>query len=158
MKRRTMLASALVVAASVFAAPAFAAFPDKPVTVICPWTAGGGTDLLLRALSKEAEKFLGQTINVVNQTGGAGAIGHNAIRAARPDGYTIGMITFELNSLPPQGLVPFTWKDFDPLMRINTALHCLFLSLGNAVLSWVPLVKLFMSQAGKQATVRLHLP
>ena len=69
---------------------------------------------------KEAEKYLGQTINVVNQTGGAGAIGHNAIRAARPDGYTIGMITFELNSLPPQGLVPFTWKDFDPLMRINT--------------------------------------
>ena len=119
MKRRTMLASALVVAASVFAAPAFAAFPDKPVTVICPWTAGGGTDLLQRALSKEAEKFLGQTINVVNQTGGAGAIGHNAIRAARPDGYTVGMITFELNSLPPQGLVPFTWKDFDPLMRLN---------------------------------------
>ena len=119
MKRRTMLASALVVAASVFAAPAFAAFPDKPVTVICPWTAGGGTDLLLRALSKEAEKFLGQTINVVNQTGGAGAIGHNAIRAARPDGYTVVMITFELNSLPPQGLVPFTWKDFDPLMRLN---------------------------------------
>ena len=120
MKRRTMFATALALAAGIFAAPAFAAFPDKPVNVICPWTAGGGTDVLLRALSKEAEKFLGQTINVVNQTGGAGAIGHNAIRAARPDGYTIGMITFELNSLPPQGLVPFTWKDFDPVMLINT--------------------------------------
>ena len=120
MKRRTLLVSALALAAGIFAAPAFAAFPDKPVTVICPWTAGGGTDVLLRALSKEAEKFLGQTINVVNQTGGAGAIGHNAIRAARPDGYTVGMITFELNSLPPQGLVPFTYKDFDPLMRINS--------------------------------------
>ena len=120
MKRRTMLATAVALAAGLFAAPAFAAFPDKPVNVICPWTAGGGTDVLLRALSKEAEKFLGQTINVVNQTGGAGAIGHNAIRAARPDGYTIGMITFELNSLPPQGLVPFTWKDFDPVMLINT--------------------------------------
>ena len=120
MKRRTMLATALALAAGIFAAPAFAAFPDKPVNVICPWTAGGGTDVLLRALSKEAEKFLGQTINVVNQTGGAGAIGHNAIRAARPDGYTIGMITFELNSLQPQGLVPFTWKDLDPVMLINT--------------------------------------
>ena len=120
MKRRTMLATAVALAASIFAAPVFAAFPEKPVTVICPWTAGGGTDVLLRALSKEAEKFLGKTINVVNQTGGAGAIGHNAIRTARPDGYTVGMITFELNSLPPQGLVPFTWKDFDPLMRINS--------------------------------------
>ncbi len=120
MKRRTMLATAVALAASIFATPALAAFPEKPITVICPWTAGGGTDVLLRALSKEAEKFLGKTINVVNQTGGAGAIGHNAIRTARPDGYTVGMITFELNSLPPQGLVPFTWKDFDPLMRINS--------------------------------------
>ncbi|WP_263770963.1 tripartite tricarboxylate transporter substrate binding protein [Propionivibrio soli] len=120
MKRRTMLAGAVALAAGIIVTPALAAYPDKPVTVICPWTAGGGTDVLLRALAKAAEKHLGQTINVVNQTGGAGAIGHNAIRAARPDGYTLGMITFELNSLPPQGLVPFTWKDFDPLMRINS--------------------------------------
>ena len=120
MKRRSMLVGIVAVVASVFAAPALAAFPEKPVTVICPWAPGGGTDVLLRALSKEAEKFLGQSINVINQTGGAGAIGHNAIRAARPDGYTVGMITFELNSLPPQGLVPFTWKDFDPMMRINS--------------------------------------
>jgi tripartite-type tricarboxylate transporter receptor subunit TctC len=54
---------------------------------------------------------------VINQTGGS-AIGHNAIRAARPDGYTVGMVTFELNSLPPQGLAPLTRKDFDPLMLL----------------------------------------
>ena len=120
MKRRAMLVGLAAMAATVFAVPAMAAFPEKPVTVICPWAPGGGTDVLLRALSKEAEKFLGQSITVVNQTGGAGAIGHNAIRAARPDGYTVGMITFELNSLPPQGLVPFTWKNFDPMMRINS--------------------------------------
>ena len=120
MRIKSFLVGVTAVVAGVFSVSALAAYPDKPVTVICPWTAGGGTDVLLRALSKEAEKYLGQTINVVNQTGGAGAIGHNAIRAAQPDGYTIGMITFELNSLPPQGLVPFTWKDFDPLMRINT--------------------------------------
>lgn len=120
MKRRNLLVCTVAVVTSLLAMPALAAYPEKPVTVICPWSAGGGTDTLLRALSKEAEKYLGQTINVVNQTGGGGAIGHNAIRAARPDGYTLGMITFELNSLPPQGLVPFTWKDFDPLMRINS--------------------------------------
>jgi tripartite-type tricarboxylate transporter receptor subunit TctC len=120
MRIKSFLVGVTALVTGVLSASALAAYPDKPVTVICPWTAGGGTDVLLRALSKEAEKYLGQTINVVNQTGGAGAIGHNAIRAARPDGYTIGMITFELNSLPPQGLVPFTWKDFDPLMRINT--------------------------------------
>ncbi len=120
MKRRAMLVGLAAMVGAVFAVPAMAAFPEKPVTVICPWAPGGGTDVLLRALSKEAEKFLGQSITVVNQTGGAGAIGHNAIRAARPDGYTVGMITFELNSLPPQGLVPFTWKNFDPMMCINS--------------------------------------
>jgi tripartite-type tricarboxylate transporter receptor subunit TctC len=119
MKRTALLMGVAALVGSLVASPAMAAFPDKPVTVICPWTAGGGTDVLLRGLSKQAEKFLGQTINVANQTGGAGAIGHNAIRAARPDGYTVGMITFELSSLPPQGLVPFTYKDFDPLIRIN---------------------------------------
>lgn len=120
MKCKIALVGIVALVAGLFMAPAQAAYPEKPVTVICPWTAGGGTDVLLRALSKSAEKFLGQTITVLNQTGGAGAIGHNAIRTARPDGYTVGMITFELNSLPPQGLVPFTWKDFDPLMRINS--------------------------------------
>jgi len=94
-------------------------FPNKGVTAICPWSAGGGTDTILRGLTKETEEFLGQTITVTNQTGGGGAVGHGAIMNAKPDGYTVGMITFELNSLPPQGLVPFSYKDFDPLMRIN---------------------------------------
>ncbi|MEC5399585.1 Bug family tripartite tricarboxylate transporter substrate binding protein [Uliginosibacterium sp. H1] len=95
-------------------------FPLKPVTVICPWPAGGGTDTLLRALVHEAERHLGYTIRVVNTTGGGGAVGHSAITQARPDGYTLGMITFELNSLQVQGQVPFTYRDFDPLMRINS--------------------------------------
>ncbi|MFZ5966060.1 MAG: tripartite tricarboxylate transporter substrate binding protein [Bacillota bacterium] len=94
-------------------------FPKSGITAICPWSAGGGTDTVLRGLTKETEPFLGQTITVVNQTGGGGAIGHGAIMKAKPDGYNVGMITFELNSMPPQGLVPFTYKDFDPLMRIN---------------------------------------
>ena len=109
----------LVSAGMVFAGGGSEKFPTKAVTLICPWTAGGGTDLILRALAKESEKFLGKPFTVVNNTGGGGAVGHNAIRQAKPDGYTVGMITFELNSLPPQGLIPFTYKDFDPLMLLN---------------------------------------
>jgi tripartite-type tricarboxylate transporter receptor subunit TctC len=59
----------------------------------------------------------------VNNTGGGGAVGHNAIRTAKPDGYTWGMITFELNSAPPQGLIPFTFKDFDNLMCSTSTLR-----------------------------------
>lgn len=122
MRRRIVLLVSLLVIfglATSVSAQKKSDFPRKAVTVICPWTAGGGTDVLLRALSKETEKYLGQSITVINNTGGGGGIGHAAIMNAKPDGYTLGMITFELNSLPPQGLIPFTYRDFDPLMRIN---------------------------------------
>ncbi|MDR0539967.1 MAG: tripartite tricarboxylate transporter substrate binding protein [Spirochaetaceae bacterium] len=95
-------------------------YPEKGITMICPWSAGGGTDAILRAFSYAAEKQLGVTITVENKTGGAGAIGHAAIKNAKPDGYTVGMITFELNSLPPQGLIDFTYADYDPLIRVNS--------------------------------------
>ncbi|MFZ5945342.1 MAG: tripartite tricarboxylate transporter substrate binding protein [Bacillota bacterium] len=94
-------------------------FPTKGITAICPWSAGGGTDAVLRGLSKATEQFLGKTITVNNTTGGGGAVGHGAGLNAKNDGYTVTMITFELVSLPPQGLVPFTYNDFDLLMRIN---------------------------------------
>jgi len=94
-------------------------YPKKGITMICPWGAGGGTDAVLRALCSTAEKYLGQTITVENKTGGAGAIGHAAIKDAKNDGYTVGMITFELNSLPQQGLIDFNYSDYDPLIRVN---------------------------------------
>jgi len=110
----------VVVLLIMIAAPSFAQnYPKKAITVICPWAAGGGTDAILRALCREAEKFLGQTIVVTNVTGGGGAIGHSAIMQAPNDGYSLGMITFELNSLPPQGLIPFDYTAFDPLMCVN---------------------------------------
>jgi len=94
-------------------------FPKKKVTIICPWSAGGGTDTILRSLSRSTEPFLGQNITVINKTGGGGAIGHGLGIAARPDGYTVTMVTFEIISLPPQGLVPFTYEDYSFLMRVN---------------------------------------
>lgn len=94
-------------------------FPEKSITAICPWSAGGGTDTVLRGLTKETEAFLGETITVTNQTGGGGAVGHTAIKNAKNDGYTVGMITFELSSLPAQGIVDYTHMDFLPLMRVN---------------------------------------
>jgi len=121
MKRRDVLIG-LSMAAALGLAPftaTAAEWPAKPITMICPWSPGGGTDLLLRKLAASLSKVVKQTVTVVNTTGGGGAIGHAAIMRAKPDGYSIGMITFELNSLPPQGLIPFTWKDFDPIMRIN---------------------------------------
>ncbi|MBQ7158659.1 MAG: tripartite tricarboxylate transporter substrate binding protein [Treponema sp.] len=94
-------------------------FPQHEITVICPWGEGGGTNAILRELCKTAEKYLGTRIIVENRIGGAGALGHAAIKDANPDGYTLGMITFELNSLSAQELINFTYEDYDPLIRVN---------------------------------------
>src|SRR5829696_5675740 len=70
--------------------PALAqAYPARPVTVIVPWGAGGGTDATARIVAALLEKDLGQPFNVVNRTGGSGVVGHSAIATAQPDGYTI---------------------------------------------------------------------
>lgn len=96
------------------------AYPEKGISVICPWAAGGGTDACLRAFSEALGKQLGVTLTVDNQTGGGGILGHQAIADADPDGYTIGMITFELATYKKLGTSDLTWEDYEPLCRVNT--------------------------------------
>src|SRR4029434_608882 len=71
------------------------AWPNRPVTVICPWSAGGGTDATARIVAAVLEKELKQPFNVVNRTGGSGVVGHSAIATAAPDGYTLRLIKRE---------------------------------------------------------------
>ena len=89
MKRRQSLAALGAAAtAMVFPGLAHAAYPERPITMIVPWGAGGGTDAVARIIAAELEKELKQPINVVNRTGGSGVVGHQAIASAAPDGYT----------------------------------------------------------------------
>src|SRR6267154_2417312 len=105
--RRAFAASsaAAAAAAGLKIKPAFAqTYPSRPVTVVVPWGAGGGTDATARIVAALLEKDLGQPFNVVNRTGGSGVVGHSAIASATPDGYTIGMITVEISMMHWQGL------------------------------------------------------
>ena len=121
MKKLLALTLVLVLALSVVAPAAFAAdYPTKGITAINPWGAGGGTDNCLRAFCAALEKQLGQTITVDNQTGAGGVIGHEAIADAEPDGYTIGMITWELASYGPLDMSEYTYENYIPLCRVNT--------------------------------------
>ena len=92
----------------------------KSIEFICPWAAGGGADGNARQIGAVVGELTGQTVTVSNQTGGSGAVGFSAIMNADPDGNTIGIITAELNTLPPQGLVTFTYEDMYPLIRLCT--------------------------------------
>jgi tripartite-type tricarboxylate transporter receptor subunit TctC len=94
-------------------------FPDRPITFICPWGAGGGTDGISRQLAFLLEKELGVPVNVVNATGGGGVTGHSRGARARPDGYTITMVTVELNMLHWRGLTSISHEDFRPVMMVN---------------------------------------
>ena len=94
-------------------------FPNRPITFICPWGAGGGTDRISRQLAFLLEQELGVPVNVVNATGGGGVTGHSRGARARPDGYTITMVTVELNMLHWRGLTSISHEDFTPVMMVN---------------------------------------
>lgn len=98
-----------------------AEWPDRPITLICPWGAGGGTDTVVRALAAVMEKNLGQPVNVVNRTGGSGIVGHSALAAAKPDGYTIGTINVDLCQLVSKGLTDLTYEKFTQIALLNAA-------------------------------------
>ena len=115
------LAVAAVSAAAVTAASgvANAAYPERPITLICAWGAGGGTDAVSRIMAALLEKDLGQPVNVVNRTGGSGVVGHTAMITAKPDGYTLGLATVEVTMMHWVGLTDLTYKDFSVIAQVN---------------------------------------
>ena len=96
-----------------------AAYPERPITLIVPWAAGGGTDATARIIGTLLEKELGQPVNVVNRTGGSGVVGHSAIAPAAPDGYTIGIITVEIGMMHWQGLTELNGASYTPIGLVN---------------------------------------
>lgn len=110
-----ILALVLVVPSS---APA-AGFPERSITLVVPWAAGGGTDTLARTLVKNAQKYFGVTMNVVNRVGGSGVVGMNSVATARPDGYTVGVITFHLSAYRLMGLSELSYRDFELIALLN---------------------------------------
>jgi tripartite-type tricarboxylate transporter receptor subunit TctC len=119
--RRTWLAAALAaLTLGATALPASAQnYPARPITLIVPWGAGGGTDATARIIGSLLEKDLGQPVNVVNRTGGSGVVGHAAIASAPPDGYTIGMATVEITMMHWQGLTDLKHTSYTPLALVN---------------------------------------
>ena len=126
MMRKWMAIVAACLATVTLALPAArAAFPERPITLIVPWAAGGGTDAVARYVASVMEKDFGQPVNVVNRTGGSGVVGHSAIATAPPDGYSIGLITLEINLMHWVGLTKLTHEDYTPLALMNADLSAI---------------------------------
>jgi tripartite-type tricarboxylate transporter receptor subunit TctC len=112
---RTLFAALLVAVV----ATAHAQYPQRPVQLIVPWGAGGGTDATARIIAALLEKELKQPFNVVNRTGGSGVVGHDAIAKAPADGYTIGLITVEITMMHHVGLTQLKHTDYTPIGLVN---------------------------------------
>jgi tripartite-type tricarboxylate transporter receptor subunit TctC len=117
--RAVLMAGCVVAGMWTVACGAEAPYPARPLTMVVPWGAGGGTDSVARVIASLMERDLGQPVNVVNRTGGSGVVGHQAISSAAPDGYTVGILTVEIAMMHHQGLTDLTPSAFTPLGLVN---------------------------------------
>lgn len=96
-------------------------FPDRSITSIVAFGAGGSTDVAARSLVRFASEYLGQEIVIENRTGGAGAVGMLALAKARPDGYTLGTVNFELLAFRPLERAPIGPENVRFLMKVQSS-------------------------------------
>ena len=121
LNRRTFLKTSLA-ATAIVASPTIVraqSFPSRPIRLICPWTAGGTTDVVVRAIAESASKALGGTIIVENKPGAGGIFGAVELANAKPDGYTLAQLPISVFRIPHTQKVAF-----DPL-RDLTYVACL---------------------------------
>nr|WP_092069746.1 tripartite tricarboxylate transporter substrate binding protein [Dendrosporobacter quercicolus]NSL46602.1 tripartite tricarboxylate transporter substrate binding protein [Dendrosporobacter quercicolus DSM 1736] len=94
-------------------------YPDRPITLIVPFAAGGTTDMVARAMERVAYKHLGQNLMIKNVTGAGGSLGWNELVESNDDGYTLGIVVTSvlLQSLYEQSRYHYT-SALDPLVQI----------------------------------------
>lgn len=149
-----LLAAAIVLAAAVvsFASGAFAqAYPEKPITLIVPWPAGGSTDIAMRTIAEGASKHLGQPIVIDNKPGAAGTLGPAIMAAtAKPDGYTVAQIPITVMRLPL--MEKTTWdalKDFTYIVHLTGYTFGITTKADGQFKSWAEVVEYAKANPGK---------
>ncbi|MDM0041374.1 tripartite tricarboxylate transporter substrate binding protein [Variovorax sp. J22G21] len=118
--RRTLFAGSLVFIAGLASA---AGYPERPLVLVAPFSAGGAADVLARILAKKLEEQLGQPVVVENKPGAGTAIGAAAVANAKPDGYTLlisSNSTFTLNPALQSKLSYDPAKGFDAIGMVGS--------------------------------------
>lgn len=118
-----IFAALAVAAVSIHMAPVFAAYPERPITLVIGFTAGGPTDAVGRFLARNLEKELGQTVVVENRAGANGVLAVSAVKRANPDGYTLMLGSSGTLSVEPAYKKKVDYdvlKDFAPVGLVAT--------------------------------------
>ena len=127
-------------------------YPNRQVTLVVPYAAGGGLDVFARQLAKRLGERLGRTFVVENRTGAGTAIGATSVARAAPDGYTIMLGTstpFAINVTLHKNLGYDPGKDFAPIVLTSNAPFMLLVNAAQPVHSVADWIKLVKSQPGK---------
>ena len=132
MRRRAALL-ALAVALAPASRAAEPAYPTQPVQVIMPFSAGGGVDIVARALSAALSQRLGQPFVVVTRDGAAGAVGFGALAQAKPDGYTLASSpATPMTNVPHlQKGLPYGFDSFVPICQTFENVFSIAVPLGS---------------------------
>jgi tripartite-type tricarboxylate transporter receptor subunit TctC len=120
LKRSACFGALAALAFAALATPALAQYPERNITLIVPYGAGGGTDVTARMLARDLEAALGKPVTVENRAGGGGWVGWGALAMAKPDGYTIGYLnvpSMYAGYLDKQYKRTETLASFTPLMN-----------------------------------------
>ncbi len=105
---------------------ALAAYPEKAITLIVPWAAGGSTDILARAIAEQLTKSMGQPVVVENRAGASGNIGSNMVAKAKPDGYTLLVGSMSTHAMNPALMANMPFKgadDFTPIALVANVIN-----------------------------------
>jgi tripartite-type tricarboxylate transporter receptor subunit TctC len=152
MQRRTLARQAVASMAAIYGFSAFGqAYPSKPIKYIVPVAAGGGSDMVGRAVCDRLGRVLGQAMVVDNQTGGGGVIACQATARAAPDGYTLmqGYVATH-GTAPATRKLPYdAIKDFTPIGMIGATPNVLCVNASLPVNTTAELIAYLKRNMGK---------
>jgi len=136
--KKTILALGII--ASLAAASASAAYPDRPVKLVVPWAAGGDTDNIFRPFAPLLQKQLGQPVVIANVGGASGTKGAKEVKDSPPDGYTLFAVHDFIHSTYYTGVADVQYSDFEPICMISSTASVLTASPKTPWKSWQDLL------------------
>ncbi len=135
-------------------------FPNRPITIIVGWSAGGQTDIVVRVLAKVAEKELGVPLIIENKVGGGGTLGPATLARSKPDGYTIGALSVSVMSVVPffQKVAYDALKEFDYISGFGQYLYGVYARVDSPYKSIKDVVDTARKNPGKVTFGATSLP
>ncbi|QHE87525.1 Bug family tripartite tricarboxylate transporter substrate binding protein [Hydrogenophaga sp. BPS33] len=137
-------------AVAMAASLAHAEYPERPLRIYVATAAGGGADLVIRAIAEKAQQFLGQPIVIENRTGGAaGSVATQALLASPPDGYAAVYQTTTMAILPSLTKLPFDPEELVPVIRTGSSPYAIVVASNFPAKNFDEFVAYAKSRPGK---------